>query len=214
MRIGAVSRVDDRGRTGRGRLLLLDLLLAGTFLAVVAAAAATGAAGRRTLAVPIVRRCESAEQLLPAWRSAGVHGRVLVHFARDNGMSPDAGPLSPANQLYRAVQEGVIRRIYHVIPDHAWAEVEATLRGRDVAYAGGAFRLDVAGAPLLVLDRTRLPALREPALVTIDTDAWSQVALSSIRGRIRSGDLESDLVLWHGAPQAARTMEGPARASP
>jgi hypothetical protein len=188
------------------KLLLLDLVLACMLLAVVVAAAAMGAAGR-SHAAPAVRRCDSPSQILPRWRAAGVRGRVLVHFARDNGMSADPGPLSPENQIYRALQEGIIRRVYHVIPDQAWSEVEATLRGRGVEYARGAFVLDVAGAPLRVLERTHLPALGEPALVTIDADAWSNEALASIAERLRGGGVESDLLLWYGESTAAPILE-------
>jgi hypothetical protein len=143
-----------------------------------------------------------------------VHGRILVLFARDNGMSPDGGPLSPENHVHRALQEGLVRRVYHVIPDDAWGEVEETLRRRGVERDAGAFRLEQAGAPVHVLARRDLAALAEPVLVELEADRWSPAALDSIAARLRDGTLESELVVWSGAPERARVLEGLARGSP
>jgi hypothetical protein len=191
-------------------------MLLSALLAAAGVAQHLGNSGRRMLPTLEVERVRAPEEALAAWRRHGVRGRVLVHFARHVAMSAERGPASPQTYLLRALEEGVIRRVYHVIPDDAWPEVDAVLASRDGVErgTGGSFRLQKAGAPIVVISRSGLPPLPEPALVTVEADRWSPDALASIVARLRQGSPKSDLVLWWGADERAPMMEALGHAAP
>lgn len=182
---------------------------------VVLAAWHTGRSARRVLDEPSVVRCLVPEDALGAWRRAEVRGRILVHFARSIAMVDEPGPPSPHNYLARALGEGIIRRVYHVIPEEAWPEVRATLAARpEVVRDGERFTLQNAGAPIVVVPRTALPRLDEPALVTIEGERWSPEALAEI-ATLLGGSLRHDLVTWYAkSPDRVAVLEGLARAAP
>lgn len=199
----------------RRRLRRSDALLALACLGVVAAAWQTGRSARRVLAEPAVVRCAVPEDALAVWRRSEVHGRVLLHFARSIAMAVEPGPPAPGNYLARAIDEGLVRRVYHVIPDEAWAEVRTTLAARPgVVRDGEGFELQKAGAPIIVVPRAALPRVDEPALVTIEGERWSPRALEEIAAALR-GPIRHDLVTWYaGSPERVAVLEGLARVAP
>ncbi len=192
-----------------------DALLVLACAGVVLAAWQTGRSARKFLSEPSGVRCTVPEDALAAWRRSGVHGRVLMHFARSIAMSPQPGPPSPNDYLARALDEGIIRRVYHVIPDDAWPEVRATLAARPgVARDGERFTLQKAGAPIVVGPRSALPRLDEPALVTIEGERWSPKALAEIVASL-GGPLRHDLVTWYAkSSDRVAVLEALSRGAP
>ena len=192
-----------------------DALLLLVCAAVALAAWQAGRSGRKVLAEPRAVRCAVPADALSVWRSAGVRGRTLVHFARSVAMAAEPGPPSPSSYLGRALGEGIIRRVYHVIPDDAWPEVRATLAARPgIVHEGEGFALQRAGAPIRVGPRSALPRLDEPALVTIEGERWSAQALAEISAALRTS-LRHDLVTWYAkSPDRVAVLEGLARAAP
>ena len=192
----------------------MDLLLLLAAAGILGAAARAGDQGRRVVPGRAVERLASPEQAVERWRRAGVRGRVLVHFARSVAMSSDEGPLSPANYVERAMAEGIVRSVVHVIPDDAWAEVEAVLAARPEAERiGVTFRLWNAGEPIVVVPRTALLRLDEPALVTIEGDRWSVAALRDIAATLET-TLRADLVAWTATDEDRVGMLEAMHASP
>ncbi|HSN16336.1 MAG TPA: hypothetical protein VLT61_17005, partial [Anaeromyxobacteraceae bacterium] len=163
------------------RAVGLDALLLAALGLVALLAIAVGRSGRVYATAPNATRCASPEEALSVWRERGVRGRVLVHFARSIAMDSEPGPPSRRDYLLHALDEGVVRSVVHVVPDEAWPEVALRLGAMSGALRDGErFQLRKAGVPIVVTRRSDLPRLREPVLVTIEGDLWSQEALADI----------------------------------
>ncbi|HEX9244087.1 MAG TPA: hypothetical protein VF875_16710 [Anaeromyxobacter sp.] len=186
-------------RASAARPIARDALVAIAALAVVAGAECHGRSARVVLPERSIRRAADPAAVLADWRRAGVHGRTLAHFARRPAMDDGPGPDSAANFVYRAVHENLVRRIYHVIPDADWAEVERNLLAVPEAPASGrVFRLQDAGTPIIVSRLVDLPPGTEPVLADVEVDRFSDAELTAIAARL-AGAPGSDLVEWYGA---------------
>jgi len=170
-------------------------------IAAVLVAAQVEARGARVVAPGAsVRRAAGPAGVLEEWRRAGVRGRTLVHVARPVGLGADPGPATEANFVERAVHEGLVRRILHVVSEADWPEVERHLQAMPAAAgAGGGYRVVDRGTPVVVTRLGDLPRASEPVLVDVDVDRLSDAELAALAARLRQGSLRSDLVLWYGA---------------
>jgi len=182
------------------RARALDLILIACFAGMLALAERTGRSGRVVLARERIVRCDSPKDALIEWRRAGVRGRILVHLARHISADPAPGPLSDENYLYQAIRENIVRRIYHVIPEADWPEVESHLHANPAAeLSGGTFRVQIEGAPVIVLRLADLPDPGEPVLVDLDSDRFTTEQLTQVAGRLARATPRSDLVAWQGS---------------
>lgn len=116
------------------------------------------------------------------WRGSGVKGRVLVYFRRSpdvrhidaHGVMDDLSGredmrLGEERLVSSLLAAGVVRSVYHVVPDDAWGTVEATLSASPAAVrVGETFRVRVDGAPVIVTRSSDLPAQREKVVVYVD----------------------------------------------
>lgn len=121
------------------------------------------------------------------WRDAGVRNKALVHVDAHHDMwwIPDGGPVTIANFICRALQEGLVGAVYWVVPDGTWhsrgtrSPLLEHLRTITKRYPGAESRFDVRpdristlvlGKPLVVCPLSSLPALDDDVLLDIDTD--------------------------------------------
>jgi len=197
-------------RAGRRRRVArpADLLVLALAAGALAGGEALGRASRDALPGTTLVRCEGPEEVLRAWRSAPVRGRTLLHVARHAAMhtDPDAAPANA--YVYRAVRDGVARRVFHVVPEAAWPVVAENLRAVVAAWPDGrTFRVVVEGTPIVVLRLSDLPALDEPVLVDLDAGAYSAAELGALAERLSRRAPAADLVAWYGAPVLPAALE-------
>jgi hypothetical protein len=154
----------------------------GVLLALVLALAWTrGRTGRVTLPQPLTIRVEARDLAYRAWKGADVRGRVLLWFDRyphldlDWYRYRDGEQPTAANALDFAVFDGIVRKIFLVVPEEEWDEI----RRNELAYQGfrrpvGAERVlqlrvnDLSGIPLVAATPSSLPALDEEVLVYVN----------------------------------------------
>jgi len=205
------------GRGGRRAALLRQAIAIACVFALLAFARLASDRGRVSSPDSAVVRVGGGPEAVEVWRQAQVRGRTLVHLSRRIAMRAepdqiDPGPITEDNYLYAALRENLIRRVYHVIPDDEWADVERNLRDfPGAARVRTGFRLEMEGAPVLVLRAGDLPRVKERVLVNVDMDRWSGEELGTVIDRLaltgRSGAPPADLVTWWGSSPGA---SGPA----
>ncbi len=121
--------------------------------------------------------------------------------------------LTASNYSYLAIKSGIVRKIFHVIPEASWQEVEKNLS--DLPFAkrtDTGFRLLIfEGTPVTILRLRDLPALTEPVLANINTDIWSPREQEEIASLFVRKSLTSDLTTLCGeTPDAlARRIHAP-----
>ena len=183
----------------------LSLAIAGSFIAVVIVLSALSAHGRSYVpdtAGPggklLVMYAPEPHQALELWRAQGVKGRVAVMFGR-LGANQSAVEPDDSTYLYHAIREGIVREVFHVIPDARWELVAGKL-GSDEQFRaeGRGFRGTVNGTPLLITRFSDLPRLSEPVLAVLQGGTWSPEELAPVEAAIRSSALASDMVVVTG----------------
>ena len=104
------------------------------------------------------------------------------------------------NYVYKAIREGHIREIYHVIPEAAWPEVERTLSAyHGIERTGTGFIITVENiTPVHILKLRDLPILSEKILLNPNAPIWSSAELSTLAALLRSGRFAPDLTTVAG----------------
>lgn len=133
------------------------------------------------------------------WVEKGVKGRVLVLFDRKIHASQDETTLNEHNFIYRAIMNNTIRKIYHIVPDSSWKEVENTLTGSPlVTFSEGVFRTTIEGAPLSIMRAGNLPALKEKVLLHMNGDFWDNGDINDITALLKNNSIRADLITLSG----------------
>ena len=144
----------------------------------------------------------TAAELDALWHSAGAHGRIAVLFARYLPKKSDGFFFPEIDYLDIAMNHGIVRTAYYVVPDRAWVEAVAdnlanpslivqpkiTDTGYMLLHEGG--RIHVVPLSKFIPEQEQ-----EKALVVIDPALWTEQEQSRINGFIRSGQLTTDLVV-------------------
>jgi len=104
------------------------------------------------------------------------------------------------NYVYKAIQGGYLRKIYHVLPESAWPEVEKTLRQYQLVTASaGTFRMAIESfTPVVILRLRDLPSFPEEVLMNINSAYWSDDELKILAGMIQHDRIKSDLITVSG----------------
>lgn len=160
---------------------------------------------------------ETSEGLYDLWRSAGAHGRVVVHLSRflhfvtaHPGVIPaglesfpvttfDLVPayeerLDHRNLLWITLRSGVAREIVHVLPPDDYADRRQTVGMGEpgIEVLPTAILTHEHGARRLLVDR--LPDIPEPVLLAIDASYLDVVEPRELLAALESSGLEADLV--------------------
>lgn len=157
---------------------------------------------------PQITAVEEPLGALYVWNEGKVRGRVLVLFDRHLHAEAEASPLAEPpvaghNFVYHAVQLGIVKKIYHVIPDRSWHEVEQNLfHMAGTAFSHDRFRLNITeGVPVTVLRIKDVPHIREKVLMSIQGDHWSEEELDTISSMLYRRVFESDLITAYHVPE-------------
>ena len=130
---------------------------------------------------------ENHDEAFAIWRDSGVRGRILVHIDAHHDMwwLRDRARMDIADFICPALQDGLVREVYWVVPDRSWQGARNrrhVLRmAREIlkGYPGetglrvvarNRISAKVNGKPLEICALDSLPLLREKVLLDIDTD--------------------------------------------
>jgi hypothetical protein len=158
-----------------------------------------GTTARVFLEKPVAQVVAEPFQAFEVWEREGVKGRILLLFDRRLNADTEGRVLSRNNYIYWAIGKNMVRKIYHVIPDSSWGEVEAALTGRDdVVPVKEGFRTNIEGAPLHILRIKHIPRIEERVLILINGDYWSESDILSMINMIQTSRICSDSMVISG----------------
>lgn len=164
---------------------------------------------RRTYAVPAgVEPAFSAADISQQWEAAGVKGRVAVLFTRHLNSEESLKDTEGFKFAELAMSHGIVRTIFHVVPDNAWPVVTKNLSVRDNARTtSSGFALIVPEGRINVLPLSRFKPFGEKSLIVVEPGVWNREELAHITRLIESRDLCTDLlVVVRGAPADIETF--------
>lgn len=196
-------------RPGRLRDGVITLLVVPFTLCAVLAMFLYGRTGRVYSADPEARTVAAPQDALKVWEERGVRGRILFLFDRNLNADRTVSAPSAENYVYLAIRNNLVRRIYHVIPDGSWEEVEKTLSSYPlVSRHRGVYRTFFEdGSSVLILRLRDVPAVKEKALVHIDAGYWDLNGLREIAALLKRGVITGDVVTVSGSPPAEGLRE-------
>ncbi len=147
----------------------------------------------------------SARDIEELWRSSGVHGRVAVVFARHLSRPFPANTFPEMDYLDAAMNHGIVREAYYIVPDRMWTQVIAeSIENPSIIVQPkltdtGYILLHEDGRIYVIPLSKYIPDLgQEKALVVIEPAIWSSEEQSRIDGFVKSGQLTSDLTVIVG----------------
>ncbi len=147
---------------------------------------------------------------LAVWESDRIKGRILVLFDRALNADPTGSRefhlsnlrVTDENYIYLAFRKNLVRKVYHVVPNAAWDEVNHALAGNPyVQQRPGGFRIVIEGMPVMIQRLHDLPSITEPVLVAINRNAVDPGTIEQAASLIRSGVLSCDRLTIAG-PEA------------
>jgi hypothetical protein len=174
-----------------------------------------GPSRRTYVSPPRVVAVRTAADAYMLWKAYGIRGRIALVFARDliAAERPDVTPGVEA--IERAMHHGIVREVFHVVPDAQWRSVAIGLSHVSIYWptASGAVAAFEDGRAN-VLPLSRLWPVPERTLVLLDARTWSREELGRIARRIRSGAIAADLIaVVDGTPsdlELFQTAQAPA----
>jgi hypothetical protein len=165
-----------------------------------------GGSRRAYSSAPHIRLISEPSEAYTIWQKMNVRGRVLLLFDRRlNANEPDGGV--PRESYVRvAVQESMVRSVYHVIPDRSWEEVkEVLLRFPLVQEERKGFHTTLwDGSPVTITRLGDLGGMHERVLININSDVWDDEQFATIFSLLRDHVAESDLVTISGSLSESR----------
>ncbi len=134
-----------------------------------------------------ILRIENHDEAIPLWRKSAGAGRILVHVDAHHDMwwVPPGQRVTIANFISPALQEGILREIYWVVPDRSWESAENRrqilhhLRRIQEEFPVRPAHLEIApdhisttlfGKPLHICLVEGLPKFGESVLLDLDVD--------------------------------------------
>jgi len=175
------------------RVLLAGITI--SFFAVIAFTYLYGPSQRSFNARPQVLSVASNDQIAKAFESTGVKGRIAICFTRYlNALEgKDSKDLKVTET---SMEQGIIRRVYHVTPDSAWQEISSALSKRKgIRPIPEGFIGIFDNGRVYIMPLTRFSHLKEKALIIVEPNIWTQDELKQIASKLHDGSISSDLVL-------------------
>lgn len=140
----------------------------------------------------------TAGELDQLWHANGVHGRIAVLFTRH--MKPQQDSRFPEiDYLDKALQEGIVRKAYIIIPDSVWVtSMVEILQDESVIIVpmktdSGAILLH-RGGRIHILPLSQYIPNAEMSLVVYEPTFWSEQERFRIEGMLATQQLDADLV--------------------
>lgn len=150
---------------------------------------------RRVFVAPArIIQVETGPEIYRLWESSRVKGRVVVLFSRHLNVELAGNESSGIKCTEMALQHGIIRKVYHVVPDHVWPEVAKNLSTRPVfnkveeGYVGF---LEEGRAYVMPL--SRFTQIQENVLLVLEPAVWGTEELQQIKRLITEKKVTTDL---------------------
>ncbi len=177
----------EGGLRAAGRRELIETGLISLFLAgVVLFLTSTALSQRRMVHPPQVHLLSRPQDAYDVWIEKNVHGRTLLLFDRFLNAEARGLPAGPDNYVYLAIEHGLVRKVYHIIPDRMWAEVSAALAKNAWAVpTGSGYRMAAAeGVPVRIVPLSLFEPGDETYLVNLNGGLWSGEEVRAIAGML------------------------------
>lgn len=170
---------------------------------------AYGPAKRKFVLPDKVVTLRSAYELDSLWHTSGVHGRVAVLFARHMSQPFSLKTFPEMDYLDSAMNHGIVRTAYYIVPDRMWTEVIAnnvenpSLIVQPKIIDPGYYILLHEGGRIHVIRFSKfIPEQEgEKSLVVIEPAIWDSEEQGRIEGFIKSGQISSDLTVIVSKPK-------------
>lgn len=140
----------------------------------------------------------TAGELEQLWHANGVHGRIAVLFTRHMKPQQD-GSFPEIDYLDTALQEGVVRKAYIIIPDAVWVKsMVEILQDESVIIVPRKTDSDAIllhrGGRIHIMPFTRFIPPTETSLVVYEPTFWSEQERLRVEGMLATRQLDADLV--------------------
>lgn len=195
------------------REIIESLLIIAFFPAIVFSLNYYGSSHVKYLKTPQIKTIGQPYHAVNVWADNGLHGRILFLFDRHLNADPGDGKkndmhsdkfkeeqITADNYIYYAIQQDFVRKIYHIIPDSSWPEVESVLTKYPlVALSDGIFRMITGEAvPVYILRLRDIPKIKEKVIIQINGDFWDDSNMASIADLLGKNILNADLITVSG----------------
>jgi hypothetical protein len=164
-------------------------------IAVVVFSYVYGPTQRSFASPPRVLSVESTEQIVRAWEASAVKGRIAICFTRYlNALETKESKEVKATEL--SMHHGIIRRVFHITPDSAWPQIQATLSKRDdMRPTPEGFIGVFDDGRVYIMPFSRFSPIKEKALIIVEPSVWSRDELLQIANQLKSARISSDLAV-------------------
>ena len=151
---------------------------------------------RRSFASPgKSRQVFTSAEIGGLWETEAVRGRIAVLFTRRLNAEETADSDADVKYVYLAMNHGIIRTVYHIVPDGAWPEVMDNLsRWPIVRPVPGGLVAVLENGRVYVLPLSNLKPIDEKALVVIEPGVWKRAELAHIADLVKGGSVTTDLL--------------------
>lgn len=154
-----------------------------------------GPTRRSYVSTPKIEAVGSSGQLAKALGASGVKGRVAIYFTRYlNAIETKESKEPLVTEL--AMDQGIIRKVFHVIPENAWTGVQTALLTRyDMRQTPEGFIGVFNSGRVYITRLSMLPPIKEKAILIVEPKVWTQEELIHIGEIIKSSYISSDLMI-------------------
>ncbi len=145
----------------------------------------------------------STTELYNLFESSGVRGRILIILSRKYILGEHEYVSPAVKEIERAVQHGIVRKIYNIIPDDSWPEINWNLSlvsnyWKTASGFAGAFE----DWRVNVVPYSRFIPPEEKSLVVVDPQVFTTKEYEQIALRIKNGNLNADIIAIINGTQA------------
>lgn len=175
----------------------------GFALAVVVMLSLNASISRKMAPQQKVVLAGTTEEIARIWSSAGVKGRLAVLFSRRLNIVEPTPDSKQFQYIESLMHEGVIRNVYHVVPDSAWGDVRNNLSKRHDARPGASgYSVLFAEGRVNVMPLSQFHLkIREQVLIVIEAGLWSSDEKVKIRKLIDTQLTPDILTLYRAEPE-------------
>lgn len=142
-----------------------------------------------------VAEVSTSKDIYELWAQTGIKGRTAIMLTRH--LNAEHQPKdSPEEQCVRqAMQRGMIRKVFHIVPDNAWQEISATLMKRQATRKeSDRFVLLFEEGRVTVMPLSKLAAISETSIIVLEPGIWKEEERVYIQSLIASQKLTTDLM--------------------
>lgn len=152
---------------------------------------------RRIFVVPNrVHQVAAPPEILEEWEAAGIKGRIAVVFTRRLNASEPNTDWAEKQYLQQAMHRGIVRKVFHVVPDASWGEISRNLAGHRITSAGILLLYDEGRVLVTPLSKFRqyYRTIGEKVLAVLEPTIWTAPEWTEINALVNSSPLSTDML--------------------